>query len=355
MNDKNITFVANLYPTDDKPFFGTFVKNSAEEFKNLGLNVKTLVLPQFGSGITGYAKFYAATFHQMCRYKGTAYIHYISHSAPPIILAKVFNPTLKVALHYHGSDAFPETHEGNLRCWIKRKICTLANKIANQIIVPSNFFAQKIADKFSINKDSIIVSPSGGIDLSVFYPDTTKVISDHKNILFAGRMIKGKGCLIAAETAVQLASTHKNLHFTFVGDGPQLVRVKEILTPLIDNGTCEIKPALSQNLLAAEFRKSDFFLFPSHREGESLGLVVVEAMACGTIPLAIKQGAIAEVVDNEERILCIKNTQFTDMVKNAISLPISELNHIRNAQVSKSKLFDKSLVSETLIKELFPT
>ena len=209
MSNKNITFVANLYPTDEKPFIGTFVKNSVEEFKSLGLAVKTLVLPQFGSGITGYLKFYVTTCYQMSRYQGTAYVHYISHSAPPIILAKALNPSLRVVLHYHGSDAFPEKHEGRLRCWIKRKICCLANKAASQIVVPSNFFAKKIADRFSINVDDIVISPSGGIDLSVFYPDKTKTISNIKSILFAGRMIEGKGCLIAAETAVQLASTHK--------------------------------------------------------------------------------------------------------------------------------------------------
>ena len=43
---------------------------------------------------------------------------------------------------------------------------------------------------------------------------------------------------------------------------------------------------LPQNELVSIYNISDAFVFPTRREGESLGLVAIEAMACGTPVIA---------------------------------------------------------------------
>ena len=57
-----LTLVANLYPSTDKPYFGTFIKNIYESLDENLFDKEKLVLPEFGEGFKGYLKFYFSTF-----------------------------------------------------------------------------------------------------------------------------------------------------------------------------------------------------------------------------------------------------------------------------------------------------
>ena len=48
---KNIIVVSNLYPSKDRPYFGTFVKNSVRTLENNGWDVTVFV---FWSNDTGH-------------------------------------------------------------------------------------------------------------------------------------------------------------------------------------------------------------------------------------------------------------------------------------------------------------
>jgi glycosyltransferase involved in cell wall biosynthesis len=62
--------------------------------------------------------------------------------------------------------------------------------------------------------------------------------------------------------------------------------------------------------------EADVFLFPSIREGESLGLVLVEAIFCGCIPLAIENGAVSEVLAGPMGIdLSVREEDYTYSLK----------------------------------------
>jgi glycosyltransferase involved in cell wall biosynthesis len=340
--------VANLYPTEKKPYFGTFVKNVYENLDVDLFDKKKLVLPEYGSGLKGYIKFYYYCFLELIKYKGVVYIHYVSHSAFPVLIARLFNKNLELILNYHGSDAFSEKNESNYKSLLKRWVCKYSNRVGRLIVVPSDYFKCKIEKSYSIDSSKIIVSPSGGFDKSVFYPTKNSPSFSKKRFIFASRMISGKGCILAAKTTLALAKSHPNATFCFVGDGPEQNTVKDILKELIITNRCEVRGSMNQLDLADQFRQSTFFLFPSMREGESLGLVIVEAMACGAIPLAIDQGALREILGNDSHILTSEKDTFTELVLSVSQKNDHDLEVLRARLLSRANRYERSIVMSDL-------
>lgn len=297
-----ILVVANMYPTDEKPHFGTFVKACVEGYRSQGVEVDLAVLTH--TGLRGYLAFYFTAFIK-CIFNRYDYVHvhYVTHSIPPVYLANLLRKN-KILLNFHGSDAFPEAYESQLRRVVKRKICEVALRKAQAVIVPSGYFKNKIADSYEFK--NIIISPSGGVDKTLFkYRAATG-----KTVMFAGRMIKEKGALLAAAAIKESINLIDKV--IIVGQGPVLPEVQSLL----DGVEVEYLPLLPREELAKKMTEADVFLFPSIREGESLGLVLVEAIFCGCIPLAIKNGAVSEVLAGPMEVdLSVSEADYIDSLK----------------------------------------
>lgn len=344
---KNVAFLTNLYPTTKMPFFGTFVKNSYDELSKLGWKLSLLSLSEHGTGLSAYIKFYWSAFKSLLQFRGIVYIHYISHSAIPAILARLFNSSLVIVLHYHGSDAFPEKNEHRLKSLVKDLVCKIINYQSSLVLVPSAYFSKKVVTKFQL--ENVEVSPSGGINTSVFFDEHARSNNSHIEVLFASRMLEEKGCITAAKSAIAIAKTENKARFTFVGNGPKQCEVKEILQPLIDNGTCRLLDSMSQQMLAKQFKQSDFFLFPSSRQGESLGLVVLEAMACGCIPIAYKNGAVPELLGSyAESLTCEITESFEKLILTVLNMEQSQINQIRKTLITIAQNYSATNVATEL-------
>jgi glycosyltransferase involved in cell wall biosynthesis len=285
---KKITYVANLFPSKENPSFGTFVKNSRDDLARRGWQTETIVLPEYGSGLKGYALFYASAFKKLLNQEHPVYVHYVSHSAPPVVLAKLFNWKLPIILHYHGSDGFPESSEGTVRRALKRLVCNSANLLATVVIAPSNGFLARLRSSYSLKSKRSFVSPSGGVDTSVFHDTASELRSI--DLVFAGRMIPGKGGMEAAQVSLQVLRALEDSTALFVGTGPEREQMQVLLAEHIASGRVRFRPALPQAELAGIYRAARVFLFPSTRKGESLGLTWVEAAMCGALPLVLRNG-----------------------------------------------------------------
>ena len=317
-----ILIVSNMYPTEGRPHFGTFVKACVDGYVQQG--AETSVVAIQGEGVTSYVRFYCKVFFTcILRHFDYVHIHYVTHSAPPVCFARCLKK-FKIILNFHGSDAFPEVYEPKSRRKLKNLICKLAIKKSDLVIAPSEYFAKKIMYKYTVK--NIFVSPSGGVDPELFKykPATGNVV------LFAGRLIKDKGPIIAAKTIRSLA--HSIDKVIFVGSGPELPSVKRILEGM----AVEYWEMLPRVKLAEKMAESDLFLFPSVREGESLGLVLVEAVFSGSIPIAIDNGAVKEIIPDS----------LTGKLISTIGDYDKKVSYILNLKAS-----DKALISDTLLIE----
>lgn len=166
-------------------------------------------------------------------------------------------------------------------------------------------FASKAAQKLTDNLfDSEVIYH--GIDTSLFtYSEQPK---DY--FLWFSRISPTKGIKDAMDAAYQ-----GNFSLTIAGGVPVKAEDKTYFeVNIAPNFSGSVKYAGSPNEVEKKslYRDAKALIFPTHLE-EQFGLVMVEAMACGTPVIAYNRGAIPEVVkdgvtgfiidpDNEERL-----------------------------------------------------
>jgi glycosyltransferase involved in cell wall biosynthesis len=126
-------------------------------------------------------------------------------------------------------------------------------------VMVSNTGMLKFARKY--NKEVCIWGK--GIS-EVFYPRDNK---ENYRALFVGRVSKEKDI----ESFLKLDIPHRKI---VVGDGPDLQRLKSKYKDV------EFKGSLYGDKLAEEYSKASVFVFPS--KFDTVGLVMIEAIACGT-------------------------------------------------------------------------
>lgn len=235
----------------------------------------------------------------LIRFDGIVYVHYVSHSVPPALAARFFNRRLRTVLHYHGSDAFPEVGEGATRRALKWLICKMGNASAAAVLAPSASFLGNLQKRFDLANTYVAVSPSGGVDTNVFNPSNLE--APLISIVFAGRMIEGKGGLQAARVASKVLDAIPAANALFIGEGPERRAIESELRRHEISGRVRFEDLLPPRDLAKRFRDCRVLLFPSSRKGESLGLTWIEAGLCGAIPLVLKNGVTEKLIPEQLR------------------------------------------------------
>jgi glycosyltransferase involved in cell wall biosynthesis len=120
-------------------------------------------------------------------------------------------------------------------------------------------------------------------------------------VLFVGRVIPSKGVLEAIEAFASIRQRFPNAILRIVGpalDPNYFSIVNKRITELALHDAVEMTgESVPNNLLPQIYREADIFLFPT--QSESLGIVMLESMACGTPVVTLKgSGSTDEVVRN---------------------------------------------------------
>lgn len=286
-----IFVISNMYPNEKYPYYGVFVSEFCKQLEMIGIPYKLSVMHKGENGLDKfwrYFKFYCLTTIRLIfsRYE-KIYVHYASHSSVPVLLAnKVRKKAIYVNLH--GSDVVPE----NLQQDRMQKYTRSILKIAERIIVPSQYFKDYVSAKYKIDKKKIFVYPSGGVNPDIFQraPEETiiqlreKYGFDKNCPVFgmAGRITKDKGWDVFLKAIRNLTDDGIKAYYIIVGDGNEENTMEKMIFALGLSEIVQRVGMLPQAELAAYYSLFDFFVFPTKREGESLGLVAIEAMSCGT-------------------------------------------------------------------------
>jgi glycosyltransferase involved in cell wall biosynthesis len=313
-----ILVVANLYPNESKPYWGTFVRECYLGYLENGIDAELSVIKK--SGVLGYLIFYTKTiFKILFGSYDVVHVHYVSHSVLPVLVAKVFK-RFRLVLNFHGSDAFSELGEKRWKVFLKESLNKIAIRVSSLVVVPSEYFRREMESRYPGVRSSF-VSPSGGVRAGVF----EYKIGENNSVLFVGRMITEKGALTAAQIVRQLNKYIRKS--CFIGNGPDRMDVQKTVGGI----DVDFLNLVSQQRLGELMSDYDIFLFPSIRKGESLGLVVVEAIFCGMIPVVLNNGAVSEVIPPELHNLLIANdvSQFQSNLEKILSLDVSEKEEIK--------------------------
>lgn len=301
-----ILLVSNMYPSLTFPSYGIFVQNTETILKDEGFSVDKVVLTKKTSKakkIMGYALHYANIIRKGMSGKYDAiYVHYAAHNALPLLLLKKLKPSVRIVTNVHGSDVVPETAS-------QEKFQPNVRKLLAQstmIITPSHYYEKLVQEKYKVST-MIKVFPSGGVNSAVFYPNKEKKAQlkakydldlNFRYFGYVGRMDVGKGWDHLLNGFALFLEEHpeewNHTRLIMVGSGKDDAAFFQLREKLGLERAVIHFPLMNHKDLADIYNIIELFIFPTTRKGESLGLVGLEAMACGVPVLASRIGGILD-------------------------------------------------------------
>lgn len=290
-----VLVISNMYPTHENPGFGVFVKNFVDALGVQGGQIDLAVIRGRGNGklnkLLKYFSFCAAVLIRgLTRRYDCIYVHYVAHSMLPVVLLMGLKRTVLIC-NAHGEDLLPARKSEKL---IFRLVRPTIEK-ARLIVVPSSYFQSIAKDLFPRNE--VFVSPSAGVDLEVFKPHDPKRERSHSGPLrigFVSRIDSGKGwdVLLDAVALLRKQSPALELEVALVGEGSETATLTRRIKELGLEGVATHIGAMPQRRLPSFYSSLDVFVFPTLRAAESLGLVGIEALACGIPAICSDIGGI---------------------------------------------------------------
>ncbi len=202
----------------------------------------------------------------------------------------------KFLLTSHGGDlyALNTTALRALKRWIVRK--------ASHMTVVSNAMVQQCTN-LGVSVQKIDVSSMGVNTRNCFVQLPNAGIENRTGILCVGRRVEKKGISFLIEAVELLMNRGIQASLTIVGDGPERNNLEQMVVEKKLNHLVKFLGAKKNTDLPGYYQRAQIFVLPSiiSRDGdqEGLGLVSIEAMACGCPVIASDLPAVRDVVTNE--------------------------------------------------------
>lgn len=295
--------------------------------------------------VLNYLWFYINTFIKcLLGNYDLIYVHYPSMSAQPVLMAKKLR-NFSLISNVHGTDVIPLklTHQK------MEKYTAAAIQASSKVVVPSEYYAHLISDTYNKSKADILVYPSGGVNPDVFYQVSDEAresyrlkfgINPDKMVIgFVGRIFKAKGWDIFLDALEIINNAGRyDYEVLMVGSGEDDEECAERIEALPKNLKKSIHrfPLLPQEDLAKAYNAIDIFVFPTTSKSESLGLVAIEAMACGIPVIASDYAAPAYYVNDG-----VNGYKFE--MGNKVALAEKIEKYCRDSDATRQSMKEKSL------------
>lgn len=274
------------------------------------------------------------------------------HGIPHVITAHSLEPLRPWKLEQLGGGY-------RVSSWIESS----AYEGASKIIAVSEGMKQDILRCYPQLDPAKIATIHNGIDLSAFQstsnPELVRSLGvnpDKKSVLFVGRITRQKGLPYLLKAATSLPD---DVQLVLAAGSPDTPEILAEVTWLVDQlkqkreGVIWLNQQLSRAELVALLSCATVFACPSIYE--PLGIVNLEAMACGTPVVATATGGIPEVVAHEQTGLLIPIEQLSD----GSGTPLDEAKFVSdfaaglNQLLASPKLQEFALAGRTRVEKHF--
>ena len=176
------------------------------------------------------------------------------------------------------------------------------------------------------------------------------------DLIYVGRLIDEKRVDLLIRAVAALAESTPDLQCVIVGDGPERERLEALAERLAVASRVVFTGRVSDERVTGLMRASRILVLPSIREG--YGIVVVEAQACGLLPVVVRSDLSAApdlVTDGLDGIVADPTVEgLAAALASCLSDP-SELRRMRAAARVSAGAHDwdaRALEMERIYREL---
>jgi len=183
----------------------------------------------------------------------------------------------------------------SIHTWIRRsenERLSLVDRIKRHLISHHTVISNSYATAEHLGFPSTIIE--NAYDDSQFH---NQEHNDRQGMVFVGRLVSDKGCITAIEAVAKLSQAGRPLSLTIVGSGPDEDSLKESSSRLGINSLVNFVGRKSPEDVASILNCSRYQLIPSVW-AEPFGIVALEGIACGCIPIATNNGGLVDAVGN---------------------------------------------------------
>ena len=279
-----ILILTNMRPSVQQPYAGIFVLNQYEMLKTMGTfeSVTLFSMERKFTGTAGSLIKYAGAFFRFIPYLFRRYQVVHVHFFYPFVLLgllyKLFHRKSAVVVTFHGADV-----TFHIRSKAAQRFFSWAAQRSDYLISVSHDLSRVVTAKLGLVPHRVLCA---GIDDKVFYKMND--VAKEYDFIFAGSFTHRKGADLFIE-AIQLLN-RTDLRICVAGAGIYLDGFKS----LANRYSIEVMQRQDQHQLRLLFNKSRFLVLPSRNE--PFGLVVTEAMYCGTPVIVSRNGGVIEQV-----------------------------------------------------------
>lgn len=377
----NILFLSSWYPTKSNPNFGIFVKEHAHAIKTTNNKIVVLAIV-INSGSEIYSKTLTDTFDESgmrvvlieikTRFKNILYylIPFQYYLINKVFIKKIFPDFVPDIIH--SNVIFPSgiigdllasnikkphiitEHWSRINTLLKKPVLSdmaiKAYQRATMVLPVSLFLMNKmktLLPTIDSNKYHII---DNVIDSKLFYFKEKKPIKDCIKFCaiatWAEKKIPDKKPELFIEALAQLQTQiNETVILTMIGGGDMVSKLQRL---------CREKSIQANFVgftnkveIAKYLQESDFFIHASTIE--TFGVVIAESLMCGTPVICSNVGALPELIDESNGILCENN--LNEWVNGLHKLIYFKFKNQEIANKNKRK-FSKEVVAEK-IDELY--
>ncbi|MRX45670.1 glycosyltransferase family 4 protein [Pedobacter puniceum] len=215
--------------------------------------------------------------------------------------------------------------------WLKRNLSRLAINISC-----SHFVNGTLPKKGHVVWNSY--------DDKTFYNQHLK--RKDKSFIFVGRLVSDKGCDILIEAFAKLKQEHADATLTIVGDGPDKPKLLALVNKHHLEKEVSFTDILKGDKLAAKLNEHQIAVIPSIWQ-EPFGVVALEAIACGCIPIYSNKGGLTEACGNLG--IAFDSNNQTDLVQKMINCMenYQDYHHILESSSEKHlRIYSQNAVIE---------
>lgn len=353
---KRLLLINNGYPSKRYPNYTTYIETIYKCLNKAGCDIDLIVIKYNRMGILSkiikYIEFSIKLFIVNLKNYDYIYINHPPYALPIFLKSHLRKMKFNVFLHWHGNDIASDT-----------RYIALFHKILQTYmqefyhIIPSKYFQQKIILKFNLADEKTIISPSGGVDTTLFKPN--KNLHDF-TVGFSAALSTDKGMNIFLGI-IRLHEHIKqkigvNVIFKAINYGDEATIFNKIVKE--EKLPVDIINKMRKDQMPSFYNSIDILVMPSTREGESLGLVALEAMSCNVPVITYDICAFPEFIlsnqtgervflsNNELDDICVFIDNLIKMYYNYGSYSPRQIVLERYSQESVIKLYSQ-IFSET--------